>query len=89
MLRTAPRRRRRKSTAHSSSTSCSPLRTHPSGAPQRPRARAFAGTIIGEAYGRFFELPVPVVLVALWLLGAVLLVGLVLGVVSSAAIALA
>jgi hypothetical protein len=86
MLKTAPRRQR-KSTAHSS-TSGRPLRTHPSGAPQRPRARAFAGTI-GEAYGRFFELPVPVVLVALWLLGAILLVGLVLGVVSLAAIALA
>jgi hypothetical protein len=88
MLRTAPRRGRRKSTAHSS-TSGRPLRAHPSGAPQRPRARAFAGTITGEAYGRFFELPVAVVSVALWLLGVILLVGLVLGVVSLAAIALA
>jgi hypothetical protein len=88
MLRTAPRRGRRKSTAHSS-TSGRPLRTHPSGAPRWPRASAFAGTIIGEAYGRFFELPVPVVLVALWLLGAIVFVGLVLGVVSLAAIALA
>ena len=87
MLRTAPRRRR-KSTAHSS-TSGRPLRTHPCGASQRPRGRAFAATIIGEAYDRFFELPVPVVLVALWLLGAILFVGLVLGVVSLATIALA
>ena len=41
-----------------------------------------------EAYGRFFELPVPVVLAALWFLGAVLLVGLVLVVVSLTAVAL-
>ena len=44
---------------------------------------------MGEAYGRFLELPVPVVLGTLWLLGTMVLVGLVLGLVSLAAIALA
>ena len=34
--------------------------------------RTSAGPI-AEAYGRFLELPVPVVLVVLWLIGAVLL----------------
>jgi hypothetical protein len=36
---------------------------------RQPLERPSAG-----AYGRFLELPVPVVLAALWLLGAVLLV---------------
>jgi hypothetical protein len=44
---------------------------------------------MGEAYGRFLELPVPVVLAGMWLLGATVLVVLVLGVVSLAAMALA
>ena len=43
-----------------------------------PRARVSGGTI-GEAYGRFLEKPVPVVLGGLWLLGAMLL-GLVVSV---------
>jgi hypothetical protein len=54
------------------SSSGQPLRTGPSGAEHRARARTSAGPI-AEAYGRFLELPVPVVLVVLWLIGAVLL----------------
>ena len=86
MLRTAPRRR--KSTAPKRSTT-SDRSSHArlSGAPHKPHARAIAGAI-GEAYGRFFELPVPIVLAVLWLLGAILLVGLVLGVVGLASMAL-
>ena len=61
--------RRRESTTRSSSQ---PLRTTPSGAEHRARAHKSAG-LIAEAYGRFLELPVPVVLVVLWLIGAVLL----------------
>src|SRR5215210_1145861 len=82
MLRSAPRRRR-KSTVHIGTTSDRPPRARPSGAPQGAPARAFAGAI-GEMYGRFLELPVPVVLAALWLLGAIVLVGLALGLVSLA-----
>jgi hypothetical protein len=77
MLRTPPQRRR-KSTAHSS-ISGQPPRTESLETQQhRPRARASTDPI-GEAYGRFMELPVPVVLVALWLFGALLL-GLLVGV---------
>ena len=84
MLRTAPRRR--KSTAYiRSTTSDHSSHARLSGAPHKPHA--FAGAI-GEAYGRFFELPVPIVLAALWLLGTILLVGLVLGVVALASMAL-
>jgi hypothetical protein len=43
-----------------------------------PRARVSGGPI-GEAYGGFLEMPVAVVLVGLWLLGAMLL-GLVVSV---------
>ncbi len=55
-----------------------------SGQPGPPRAehRAHASTAAGpiaEAYGRFLELPVPVVLVVLWTIGLVLM-GTVLGV---------
>ena len=75
MLGTVPRRRR-KSTAHSSGDQ--PLRNDPPEC-NTGLARASAGPI-GEAYARFLELPAPVVFVALWLLGALLL-GLVLGVV--------
>jgi hypothetical protein len=67
-----------------SSSSGQPLRTGPSGAEHRTRARTSAGPI-AEAYGRFLELPVPVVLVVLWLIGAVLL-GTVLVVGYSAAV---
>jgi hypothetical protein len=89
MLRTTPRARR-KSTAHSSgTTSGRPLNAHPSGTPKKPHGRAFAGAFMCEAYGRFLELPVPVVLAGMWLLGATVLVVLVLGVVSLAAMALA
>jgi hypothetical protein len=86
MLRTIPRGL--KSTAHTRSTT-SDRSSHArlSGAPHKPHARAFAGAI-GEAYGRFFELPVPIVLAALWLLGAILLVGLAWGVVALASMAL-
>jgi hypothetical protein len=59
-------------TAGSSSSSGRPLRTDPSGAAHRASARTSAG-LIAEAYGRSLELPVPVVLVVLWLIGAVLL----------------
>jgi hypothetical protein len=78
MLRTAPQRRR-KSTAYSSTGGRHP-RTHYYSAGTRsvPRARASESSI-GEAYGRFLEMPVPVVLVGLWLLGAMLL-GLVVSV---------
>ena len=55
-----------------SSSSGQPLRSGPSGAEHRARARRSAGPI-AQAYGRFLELPVPVVLVVLWLIGAVLL----------------
>ncbi len=48
------------------------LRTSTFGAPQRPLERPSAGPI-ADAYGRFLELPVPVVLSALWVLGAALL----------------
>jgi hypothetical protein len=89
MLRTAPPRRRSKSTAHiGTTTGDHPPRARLSGAPRKPHTRAFAGAI-GEAYGRFIELPVPIVLAALWLFGAILLAGLVLGLVSLAAMALA
>ena len=47
----------------------------PTGAPaaeHRARTRTSA-TPLAEAYGRFLELPVPVVLVVSWLIGAVLL----------------
>ena len=77
MLRTPPQRRR-KSTAHSSisgqppRTECLQTQQH------RPRARASTDPI-GAAYGRFLELPVAVLLVALWLFGALML-GLLVGV---------
>ena len=59
-------------TAGSSSSGQPLLRTGPSEAEHRARARTSAGPI-AQAYGRFLELPVPVVLVVLWLIGAVLL----------------
>lgn len=83
MLRTAPQRRR-KSTAHSG-TSDQPPDIDPPGTPSRARAVA---SPIGEAYGRFLELPVPVVLLALWLFGAMVL-GLLLGAVLLAVVSLA
>jgi hypothetical protein len=81
MLRTSPQRRR-KATANSSSSG-QPLNTVTSGAQYRPSAHTSAGPI-ANAYGKFLELPVPVVLGVLWLIGAVLL-GLLLGVVLVAA----
>ena len=77
MLRTAPQRRR-KSTAHSSTGGRRPRTHYSAGTRHRPRAHVSGGPI-GEAYGRFLEMPVPVVLVGLWLLGAMLL-GLVVSV---------
>jgi hypothetical protein len=74
ILSTHPRRRgvlqRRESTTRSRSGQ--PLRTGAPGAEHRALARRSAGPI-ANAYGRFLELPVPVVLVVLWLIGAVLL----------------
>ena len=77
MLRSAPQPRR-EYTAHGNGNS-QPLHTFPSGAQSRPRARPSAGPI-AEACEKFLELPGPVVLVVLWLFGAVLL-GLLLGTV--------
>jgi hypothetical protein len=48
------------------------LRSGAPGAEHRARARTSAGPI-AKAYARFLELPVPVVLVVSWLIGAVLL----------------
>ena len=61
----APPRQRRKPIADSSDRL---VRADNPVAPQRPPAGPVA-----DAYGRFLELPVPVVMAALWLLGAVLL----------------
>jgi hypothetical protein len=76
MLRTPPQRRR-KSTAHSS-ISGQPPRTESLQTQQHRRYARTSTDPIGEAYGRFLELPVPVVLAALWLFGALLL-GLLVG----------
>ena len=81
MLRTPPQRRR-KSTADSRSSG-QPLHTGISGAQYGLRARTSAGPI-AEAYGKFLELPVPLVFVVLWIFGAVLL-GVLLGTVLVAA----
>ena len=77
MLRTPPQRRR-KSTADSRSSG-QPLHTGTSVAQSRSRARPSAGRI-AQAFGKFLELPVAVVLFVLWIFGAVLL-GLLLGMV--------
>jgi hypothetical protein len=61
--------RRREYTTRSSGQ---PLRTGAPGAGHRSRGRTPAGPI-AKAYARFLELPVPVVLVVLWLIGAVIL----------------
>jgi hypothetical protein len=50
------------------------------GRPHKPTAPA----AIGRAYERFLELPVPVVLVVLWLFGALILGAVVMGVYSFA-----
>jgi hypothetical protein len=88
MLRTPPRRLP-ESTADSGGRS---LRTGTSGAQFRNRAHASADPV-AEAYGKFLDLPVPVVLAVLWLLGVVLLgtvlmAGYSVGVWLTAAIAL-
>jgi hypothetical protein len=82
MLRSPPQRRRSKSPANSSTSGRPPLTYFPDTQP-RPCARASTGPI-GEAYGRFLEMPVPVVLVALWLFGTLLL-----GVLSGAVVVVA
>ena len=64
--------------ADSSTSSSQHPRTYSPGTRQRPRARA-SGSLIGEAYSRFLEMPVPVVLAAMWLLGALAL-GVIVGV---------
>ena len=69
MLSTPPRRLP-ESTAHSGGERS--LRTGTSGTQYRLRAHTSAGPVV-EAYGRFLELPVPVVLAVLWFLGAMLL----------------
>ena len=61
----APPRQRRKPIADSSD---GPIRASTPVAPHRPPAGP-----VTDAYGRFLELPVPVVLATLWLLGLVLL----------------
>ncbi len=61
----APPRQRRKPIADSSDRL---IRADNPVAPQRPPAGPVA-----DAYGRFLELPVPVVLAVLWLVGVVLL----------------
>jgi len=86
MLGTTPRRRRN-STDHHSTGGHTP-RAHSSGTPRQPHAHGSLAGAMGEAYGRFLELPVLVVLVTLWLLGTIVVVGLVLGLVTLAAIAL-
>jgi hypothetical protein len=78
MLRTASQRRRKSTADSSTSSSSRHPRTYSPGTRQRPRARA-SGSPIGEAYGRFLEMAVPVVLAAMWLLGALVL-GAVVGV---------
>ena len=88
MLRSVPQRRR-KSTADSSTSGSRLPRTDFPGTQQaRPRSHDSSAGLIGDGYGRFLELPVPVVLVVLWLFGALLL-GLVVGVLVMVAIALA
>jgi hypothetical protein len=77
MLRRYPQRRR-KSTADSRSSS-QPFHTGTSAAQSRPRARPSAGPV-AQAFGTFLELPVPMLLLVLWIFGAVLL-GLLLGMV--------
>ena len=77
MLRMPPQRRRKSTTFGRSSQS---LHTDACAAKSRPRERPSAGPI-AQAFGKFLELPVPVVLLVLWIFGAVvlgLLVGLVL-----------
>ena len=68
MLGTSPQQRRRPKA--DSSERLIPVATP--GAPWQPRERPSAGPI-ADAYGRLLELPVPVVLAVLWLLGVVLL----------------
>jgi hypothetical protein len=71
MLRSAPRRRH-KSTADSS-TGGGPPRADSPGT-HEPRSRTHASTVPpGEAYGGFLGLPVPVVLMFLWIFGVLLL----------------
>lgn len=77
MLRTCPQRRR-KSTAYNITGGRHRHTHYSAGTRHWPRKRASEG-LIGEAYSRFLALPVPVVLVGLWLLGAMLL-GLVVSV---------
>ena len=76
MLRTPPQRRRKSTTDSRSNQS---LHTDASAAKSRPRERPSAGPI-AQAFCKFLELPVPVVLLVLWIFGAVLL-GLLLGMV--------
>jgi hypothetical protein len=77
MLRSAPRGRR-KSTADSSTGGRPPRADSPG--TQQPRSRAHASRVpLDEAYGGFLELPVPVVLMVLWIFG-VLLLGVLVGV---------
>jgi hypothetical protein len=79
MLRAAPQQRQ-ESTADSSGQL---LHSRRAGMQPRPRAHSSTSSI-AKAHGRFLELPVPVVLVVMWLFGAVLL-GLFLGTVLIAA----
>ena len=78
MLRTSPQRRR-ESAIRSSSR---PPRTGHPGTEHRARTHTIAGAM-AEAYGGFLELPVPVVLVMLWLIGVALLGAVSLGAYST------
>jgi hypothetical protein len=69
MLRTPPRRLPEFTADSGGGRS---LRSGTSGAQFRNRAHASADPV-AEAYGKFLDLPVPVVLAVLWLLGVVLL----------------
>ena len=57
-------------------------RNHPPKTEGRPRVSTAAVAIV-RAYERFLELPVPVVLVVLWLLGALVLGAVVMGAFSA------
>ena len=77
MLRPSPQRRR-----ESAIRSSRPPRTGHPGTEHRDRTHTIAGAM-AEAYGGFLELPVPVVLVMLWLIGVALLGAVSLGAYST------
>ena len=70
MLGTAPSRRQKPGIDSSSQLL---LTDSPRAKRRRARGHAAMGTIAEAAYARFLEVPAPVVLVVLWLLGVALL----------------